>query len=70
MTEKYSFGASGEYEVEMCGNSGQPCIFEVDQILKNVTIEILRCPVCGKTSIGWFRQADTEEIEEEELYAD
>lgn len=33
------------------------------QKLKNVTIEILHCKVCGKVSIGWYRQEDTEELE-------
>lgn len=29
--------------------------------LKNVTIEILRCQLCGKVSISWHRQDNTEE---------
>ena len=69
MTEKYSFGANGEFETEVC-KTGELCEMQVDQILKNVTVEILRCPVCGKVSIGWIRQDNTEEISEEEFYAD
>lgn len=32
-----------------------PCCFELYKRLKNVTIEILQCPECGKVSIGWYR---------------
>ena len=38
------------------------CTYELEKILKNVTIEILRCPQCGRTSIGWYCQDDTEDI--------
>lgn len=31
--------------------------------LKNVTIQVLKCKICGKTSIGWKSQENTEEIE-------
>ena len=43
-----------------------PCIYRVAQKLRNVTIEILECPACGKVSIGWYRQDNTEDITEEE----
>lgn len=39
-----------------------PCQFELCEIYKNVTIEILRCPKCGEVSIGWKRQDNTEEV--------
>ena len=38
------------------------CQYELTQRLKNVTVEILTCPKCGATSIGWYRQEDTEDI--------
>ena len=41
-----------------------PCVFELEQRLKNVTVEILTCPKCGKTSIGWYRQDNTEDVTE------
>lgn len=41
-----------------------PHHFKKVQRLKNVTIEILQCKVCGKVSIGWYRQDNTEETEE------
>ena len=31
--------------------------------LRNVTVQVLRCKVCGKVSIGWYRQENTEEVE-------
>ena len=40
-----------------------PHNFKKVQRLKNVTIEILQCKVCGKVSIGWQRQKNPEEIE-------
>lgn len=39
-----------------------PHDFVLEEKLKNVTIEILRCRKCGAFSIGWYRQEDTEEI--------
>lgn len=37
--------------------------FVKEQTAKNVTVEILRCKICGKVSIGWRRQHNTIEIE-------
>ena len=42
------------------------CLFQLKQKLRNVTIEILECPVCGDVSIGWYRQENTEDITENE----
>lgn len=39
-----------------------PHPLKLSQRLKNVTVEILECPKCGETSVGWYRQANTEEI--------
>lgn len=39
-----------------------PHMFILEQKLRNVTIEILRCPTCGEVSIGWYRQSNTEEV--------
>lgn len=45
-----------------------PCKYKVSEIHKNVTIEVLKCAVCGHVSIGWRRQENTEDIiMEEEL---
>lgn len=41
-----------------------PHRFVLEKRLKNVTIEILRCKECGEVSIGWYRQDDTEELEQ------
>jgi len=40
-----------------------PCMYEVAEVYRNVTIEVLRCKRCGHTEISWFRQEDTEEVE-------
>lgn len=37
------------------------------QRLKNVTVEILQCKVCGKVSIGWYLQENTEEVDDSEV---
>lgn len=42
-----------------------PHKFHLERRLKNVTVEILKCPDCGEVSIGWIPQADTEDITEE-----
>ena len=39
-----------------------PHQYEEDVTLRNVTIQILRCKICGKVSIGWRRQENTEEV--------
>jgi hypothetical protein len=35
----------------------------LEKKFKNVTVEILKCEVCGEVSIGWYRQDNTEEVE-------
>lgn len=39
-----------------------PHKYQEETKLKNVTIQILRCKTCGKVSIGWYRQENTEEV--------
>lgn len=39
-----------------------PHRFVLEKRLRNVTIEILRCPVCGEESVGWYRKEDTKEV--------
>ena len=39
-----------------------PCKFVLSEIYKNVTVEILKCPICGEVSVGWYRQDNTEDI--------
>ena len=52
----------GGASIRLGDKSLDPCQFELYEIHKNVTVEILRCPKCGEISIGWKRQADTEDI--------
>lgn len=37
-----------------------PCRYEVAEVHRNVTVEVLRCKVCGHTELSWMRQDDTE----------
>ena len=39
-----------------------PCKYVLSEIHRNVTVEILECPVCGDVSIAWYRQDNTEDI--------
>lgn len=48
-------------------NELDPCDYEVVEKYRNVTIEVLRCRKCGHTEISWYRQEDTEKIENDEL---
>lgn len=41
-------------------NELDPCVYEVTEVHRNVTVEVLRCRVCGLTEISWYRQDDTE----------
>lgn len=61
MSCQHENGASirfGAYEID-------PCEFEEVERHANVTVSILRCPKCGKISIGWLRQEDTIDLEVE-----
>ena len=40
------------------------CVMKQTHIYRNVTVEILECPICGKREIGWYRQDNTEEIDD------
>ncbi len=42
-------------------NELDPCKYEVTEIHRNVTVEILRCQKCGHMEISWYRQEDTED---------
>ena len=42
------------------------CNFEEVGVYKNVTVQILRCKDCGRISIGWLRQDNTEEVYDSE----
>lgn len=66
---------NGEIMTEKCACKNNLCVpinsetpisnFELHKTYKNVTIDILKCPVCGKTAIVWYWQDDTEEITKE-----
>ena len=53
----------GQLYLDMEGNTElENCLLEQKEVYRNVTVEILECPICGKTSIGWYRQDNTEQI--------
>lgn len=47
-------------------NELDPCLYEEVERWRNVTVSVLRCPICGHTEISWFRQEDTEPADMEE----
>lgn len=40
-----------------------PCMYELKEIHRNVTVYVRKCPVCGTVDISWERQEDTEDVE-------
>lgn len=42
-------------------HEAEPHMYELAERHKNVTVEVLRCKHCGKVSIGWYRQDNTED---------
>lgn len=35
------------------------CSYEISELYRNVTVEILKCKKCGNVSIGWYKQPNT-----------
>lgn len=54
--------SDGSVDIRIGDTSIDPCRYKLTEIHKNVTVEILECPVCGHVSIGWKRQDNTEDI--------
>lgn len=50
------FKPDGVHELDQCD-------FVEDAVYKNVTVQILKCKTCGRISIGWMLQNNTEEVE-------
>lgn len=48
--------------VEVGGTIVDPCRYREVQILRNVTIHILKCSDCGHIEIEWERQENTEDV--------
>lgn len=38
-----------------------PCEYEVKEIHRNVTVEVIQCKHCGHVEVLWHRQEDTED---------
>ena len=58
--------SDGSVDVKIGDVSLDPCKYQLVEAYKNVTVEILKCSVCGHISIGWKKQDNTEEITMEE----
>ena len=48
---------AGIFELDAPG-----CELEEETLLQNVTVQILKCKNCGRRTIAWWRQNNTEEI--------
>ena len=53
--------SDGEHELD-------PCVFEDVQIVRNVTVFVSRCARCGRISVSWQRQSDSEDVDPEDYY--
>ena len=42
-------------------NELDPCLYETLETHRNVTVEVLRCKVCGRIEVLWKRQENTED---------
>lgn len=42
-------------------NELDPCLYELKEIHRNVTVEVCQCKKCGHIEISWHRQEDTED---------
>lgn len=40
-----------------------PCVYDVVERYRNVTVEVRKCKVCGCIDIAWRRQEDTEQVD-------
>lgn len=47
-------------------NELDPCVYEVEEVYDNVTVEISKCKKCGKINISWYRKPETTEIDPDE----
>ena len=54
-----SFKPDGRFELD------SPCHFKDTERYKNVTVIISECRKCGRISISWERQENTEQVEVE-----
>lgn len=50
----------GPLELEM-----DPCVYQLQEVHKNVTVYVSRCKNCGHVDISWERQEDTIDVEED-----
>lgn len=62
MPDGISIRPDGVHELDACS-------YEVSEVYKNVTVEILKCKKCGNISIGWYKQPDTIELDAEKWEA-
>ncbi len=44
-----------------------PCVYADKQVLRNVMVTVSQCIRCGRVSIEWERQSNTEEVQYDEL---
>ena len=38
------------------------CVFDTEEVYRNVTIAVRKCKKCGRIDIAWWRQENTEEL--------
>ena len=48
-------------------NDLDPCVYNLMEEHRNVTVRVYQCPKCGSVDISWVKQDDTESTIFEEL---
>ena len=43
--------------INIGGWTFSPCEYELDEVIENCTVEILKCKKCGNFSVGWRRDS-------------
>lgn len=46
-------------------NELDPCIFKIEEVYTNCTVQVSRCEKCGEYDISWYRTPATEKVPEE-----
>jgi hypothetical protein len=48
-------------------NELDPCVYKTIEFYTNVNIEVAKCKNCGNIDIRWYRTANTEKIDLEDV---
>lgn len=55
---KCSFGAGITFKPDGV-HELDPCVYEIQEVHRNVTVVVGKCTQCGTVDVSWYRQDDT-----------